>query len=148
MNKIDNLKVLAKLVTGEDIDGDTTSEILEKINKNYSNTTKTIVSSDQSKPMVLRNFESGVYVLQGVFKPNEGATQQVFAQSPLYASIVKTDNITYAQLFYAVNNSVQYLEITDDAFTLDTVSLKQNILKTNNKTIIGAINELYDMVSV
>lgn len=63
MNKIDNLKVLAKLVTGEDIDGDTTSEILEKINKNYSNTTKTIVSSDQSKPMVLRNFESGVYVL-------------------------------------------------------------------------------------
>lgn len=108
---------------------------------------KMIENMDSTNPVSLRDLASGVYVLHGYFKPCNAVSNVVMAQTPLYASVVYSANMSYIQLFYAVGNSIQYFEITDETFTLETVSLKQSTLKTNNKTIVGAINELYDLIN-
>lgn len=121
--------------------------IANSVSSSSGGAVKEIVNMDSTKPISLRTLESGVYVLHGYFKPCEAVTQLVMAQVPLYASVANVGTMSYVQLFYSVNNSIQYLEITDETFVFDTVSLKQSTLKTKNKTIIGAINELYDLLN-
>lgn len=106
-----------------------------------------ISSTDKDNPVQLRNLESGVYVLHGYFNPCEAVTKVLVAQTPIYASVGKSTSKSYIQLFFPLNNTIQYFEITDTDYIMDSVALKQTNLKTNNKTIVGAINEIYDMVS-
>lgn len=106
-----------------------------------------IESVDKTNPVQLRNLDSGVYVLYGYFNPCEAVTKTLMAQTPIYASIGKSSSKSYIQLFFPLNNTIQYFEITDADYTVENTSLKTSNLKTDNKTIIGAINELYDKIN-
>lgn len=108
---------------------------------------KYIKSLDKDNPVQLRSLDSGVYVLYGYFNPCEAVSNTLIAQTPVYASIGKSSKKSYIQIFFPMNNNIQYFEITDTDYIMQNVSLDTTNLKTTNKTIVGAINELYDMIN-
>ena len=74
------------------------------------------VEGDSANPLYLREFESGTYILYGKFKPFNGSTGTFTFSTGMLVSIQKTTAITYVQVFYSKNNTIQYLEITDEAY--------------------------------
>lgn len=106
-----------------------------------------IKNEDKENPIQLRSLDSGVYVMYGWFNPCEAITKKMVAQTPIYASVAKSSSTSYVQLFFPLHNSIQYFEITDENYTMQNTSLDTSTLKTTNKTIIGAINELYDLIN-
>ena len=110
-----------------------------------------IVSDSADTAPVLRSLESGTYVLQGKFRAYTGATGVLGFSSALVVNVIKSASKSSVQIFYPVNNCVQFLEITDEAMTKTFVYLNQvqdNIgtmkdLATEDKTsLVAAINEL------
>ena len=84
-----------------------------------------IESTDTDNPVVLRELESGAYVLKGKFLPYTGATGAIsFASSFLVNIITKTAG-TYVQVFYPVNNTVSFLSITDDSWERTDIQLNE-----------------------
>lgn len=61
----------------------------------------------------LRSLESNTYVLRGRFVPFKGSNEYITFNSQMIASLIKRNVITYLQVFYPENNTVQYYEITD-----------------------------------
>lgn len=115
-----------------------------------------IVSDSADAAPVLRTLESGSYVLQGKFRAYTGATSVLGFSSALMVNVIKGTSKSSVQIFYPVNNCVQFLEITDEAMTKTFVYLNQVLehigtmkdLNTEEKTsLVAAINELVDMVS-
>lgn len=115
-----------------------------------------IVSDSADTAPVLRTLESGSYVLQGKFRAYTGATSVLGFSSALMVNVIKGTSKSSVQIFYPVNNCVQFLEITDEAMTKTFVYLNQVLehigtmkdLNTEEKTsLVAAINELVDMVS-
>lgn len=115
-----------------------------------------IVSESADTAPVLRSLDSGSYVLQGKFRAYTGATGVLGFSSALMVNVIKSTSKSSVQIFYPVNNCVQFLEITDEAMTKTFVYLNQvqehigtmNDLTTEDKTsLVAAINELVAMVS-
>lgn len=61
----------------------------------------------------LRSLESDTYILRGRFVPFKGSNEYITFNSQMIASVIKRNVITYIQVFYPENNTVQYYEITD-----------------------------------
>lgn len=80
-------------------------------------------SIDPDNKVVLRDIESGTYVLYGMFLPYTGADTTIYFTSDLLASVIKSEITTSIQVFYPVDNRVQYLEITDLSCTSNDVYL-------------------------
>lgn len=91
------------------------------------------VESDSSNPIYLREMESGTYVLYGKFKPFNGSTGTFTFSTRMLVSVQKTTAMTYVQVFYSKSNTIQYLEITDDAYTRKDAKLT-NMESTANLT--------------
>lgn len=77
-----------------------------------------------SSPIILRNLASGVYLLYGYYKANETTTKTLVAQVPMLAYVTVTTSKTYVQLMFSYNNQIQYIEITDDDYTITSLSFK------------------------
>ena len=73
--------------------------------------------------VVLRDLESGTYVLQGRFVPYAGADSTMNFSSSLLVNLIKRTDDTQIQIFYPVNNCVQYLKITDSTYERKDVYL-------------------------
>lgn len=84
---------------------------------------KKLYNMDSKNPIVLKSLESGIYILHGYFKPNETSDKMVVAQTPMFACITTTSSKSYIQLFFAYNNQIQYLEISNDSYTLTNILL-------------------------
>lgn len=82
-----------------------------------------IESTDTENMVVLRDLESGTYVLYGKFKPYAGADSTMTFSSGLLVSLIKRTADTQVQVFYPVNNCVQHLTITDTEYTRKDVYL-------------------------
>lgn len=82
-----------------------------------------IISEDADNPVYLRDLESGFYILNGKFRPYNGSTRALSFSSSLPANIIRSTSKTSVQIFYPVNNCVQFLEITDDTYTPNYVYL-------------------------
>lgn len=82
-----------------------------------------IESTDTENMVVLRDLESGTYVLYGKFKPYAGADSTMTFSSGLLVSLIKRTADTQIQIFYPVNNCVQHLTITDTEYTRKDVYL-------------------------
>lgn len=115
-----------------------------------------IVSESADTAPVLRSLDSGSYVLQGKFRAYTGATGVLSFSSALMVNVIKATSKSSVQVFYPVNNCVQFLEITDEAMTRTNVYLNQVLehigtmddLTTEDKTsLVAAINELVATVS-
>lgn len=80
----------------------------------------------------IRALESGTYILYGRFTPFEGSDEVLAFSSGMLASVIKRNVVTYMQIFYPESNTVQYLEITDNACSR-TNSALLNMESTENK---------------
>lgn len=84
---------------------------------------KKIESLDTENMVVLRDLESGTYVLRGRFVPYAGADSTMSFSSSLLVNLIKRTDDTQVQIFYPVNNCVQYLKITDTAYERTNIYL-------------------------
>lgn len=74
-------------------------------------------------PIILRELETGVYVLNGYFKAFESSDEVNYVERTLVLVEWKPD-VSFAQLFYPNDNRIGYVEITDENYTLVAYSLK------------------------
>ena len=81
------------------------------------------IDGNTDNPIYLRELESGTYVLYGKFKPFNGSSAWLSFSSSLLVSVVTKTAGTHVQVFYPVNNVVQFLNITDDAYERTNVYL-------------------------
>ena len=82
-----------------------------------------IESMDTENMVVLRELESGTYVLYGRFKPFTGSDSVMTFSSSLLVNVLKRTAETHVQVFYPLNNCVQHLKITDTDYTRTDVYL-------------------------
>ena len=94
------------------------------------------VESDTSNPVYLRELESGTYVLYGKFKPFNGSTGTFTFSTGMLVSVIKNTETTYVQVFYSKSNTIQYLEITDEAYTRKDAKLVDMESKANLTTTV------------
>lgn len=94
-----------------------------------------IESLDATNMIVLRNLDSGSYVLNGYFKPYTRATSTMTFSSSLLVNILKGSTESYVQVFYPYNNTVQYLKITNTTYERKDIYLN-NLLSTGDDVVI------------
>lgn len=82
-----------------------------------------IESTDTENLVVLRDLESGTYLLYGRFKPFAGSDSAMTFSSGLLVNVLKRTSETHVQVFYPLNNCVQHLKITDTEYTRTDVYL-------------------------
>lgn len=82
-----------------------------------------IESLDNDNLVVLRDLESGTYVLYGRFEPFAGSDSAMTFSSSLLVNVLKRTSETHVQVFYPLNNCVQHLKITDTDYTRTDVYL-------------------------
>lgn len=82
-----------------------------------------IESLDTENLVVLRDLESGTYVLYGRFKPFASSDSAMTFSSSLLVNVLKRTSETHVQVFYPLNNCVQHLKITDTDYTRTDVYL-------------------------
>lgn len=104
-------------------------EAIEKLNSDLAIIK---IVSDADDPVALRDLESGTYVLQGKFIAFTGSTSIFGFSSSLLVNIIRGEEKSSVQIFYPTNNRVQFLEITDDAFTRKNVDLSELDAKIND----------------
>lgn len=130
----------ALIEQGVDVpEGTDTSEygkLIRSIQTGGGNSPIKYVESDSSNPVYLREMESGTYVLYGKFKPFNGSTGTFTFSTGMLVSIQKATAMTYVQVFYSKNNTIQYLEITDEAYTRKDAKLVDMESKANLTTVV------------
>ncbi len=77
---------------------------------------KYVESLDTDNPLYLRDLESGTYVLYGRFRPYNGSTSTCTFSTGMLVSVIRNASISYMQIFYSKNNTIQYCEITDNTY--------------------------------
>lgn len=79
------------------------------------------IESKSDNPVIIRDLDSGVYVFNGSFKAYSEARAILFAN--VLVALVKSKVTSYLQVFYPPQNRIQYLETTDEAYSIKQVSL-------------------------
>lgn len=105
------------------------SDLIERCT-DYNNITnapiKYVKSPDaDGNYLIVRNLESGTYVLDGSFYlfKTDTASQIANFKCGFPVVIGKTTATTYVQVLYPPRNTIQYVEITDDGFYQNNVTL-------------------------
>ena len=96
---------------------------------------------DSSNRVPLRSLESGTYILQGYFTSYEGGTHKYTFSTGMLVAVVYSSDMSYVQIFYPKNNTIQYLEISDTAVSRKDAKLI-NMESTAN--MVTEINEYSD----
>ena len=86
-------------------------------------TIRKIESLDLNNMLILRDLDSGTYVLYGKFKPYPEADSTMSFSSDILVNIIRRTNDSQVQIFYPYNNCVQYLKITDTSYERTNVYL-------------------------
>lgn len=93
-------------------------------------------SSSADEIVVLRDLESGCYVLNGTFTPYAGSGRYVKFTSDLVVNIIKGTlggvGTSHVQVFYPVHNVVQFLDITDETYTRTDVKLNELVQRVTD----------------
>lgn len=101
------------------------NDVLESI---PPHTVTRIESLDFNNMVILRDLESGSYILHGAFKPYSGSDNILTFGSNLVVNIVKDSTTTQMQILYPDNNTIQYFKITDS--TCESTNVCLNDLAT------------------
>ena len=83
-----------------------------------------VESLDLNNPVVLRELDSGSYVLYGKFKAYSGDDTIIVFESKLNANIVKSTDRSSVMIFNPVNSKVECLTIYDDSYERNDVALQ------------------------
>lgn len=93
------------------------------------------VSDNAADVLSLRDLESGCYVLYGTFTPYAGSNRYVKFTSDLVVNVIKGTlsgvGTSHIQVFYPVNNVVQFLDITDASYTKTDVKLNELLTRVS-----------------
>ena len=95
-----------------------------------------VENTDSENKLPLRSLESGTYILKGYFTSYDGGTQSYTFSTGTLVAVVKTDTITYVQIFYPKNNTIQYLETSDTKTTEKIVHLVNMETVENMVTVV------------
>lgn len=79
------------------------------------------VESKAEEPVVIRDLVSGTYVLNGKFCVYAGSKTISFVN--VLVALVRNTTISYLQVFYPPQNRIQYMEATDENYTIKQISL-------------------------
>lgn len=79
--------------------------------------------TEDGRMLCLRDLVSGVYILHGWFKPFSSATVSYTFSNNVLCSINRDDDVSYVQVLYPKNNTIQYMEITDDSVSREDAKL-------------------------
>lgn len=109
--------------TGEKYGSQTSTKPEESTGSVGAGAIPKIESLDTENMVVLRDLESGTYVLYGRFKPFAGSDSAMTFSSSLLVNVLKRTAETHVQVFYPLNNCVQHLKITDTDYTRTDVYL-------------------------
>lgn len=100
-----------------------------------------VESTDTENMNVLRDLESGTYVLYGRFKPFSASTSTLTFSSKLLVNIVRQSDASHVMVFYPVDNCVQHLKITDEASEKTIVNLNELMASVGDiSSVLDAIN--------
>lgn len=99
------------------------NDILAEIPKLAPQVVKKIESLDKDNPAILRDLDSGSYVLYGRFKPYAGSDATMTFSSELLVNVIKRTADSHIQIFYPYNNCVQYLKINYDNYERKNIYL-------------------------
>ncbi len=94
-----------------------------------------IENTDSSTKVPLRSLESGTYILKGYFTSYEGGTQSYTFSTGMLVAVVYSSSMSYVQIFYPKNNTIQYLEISDTDVVRNDAKLI-NMESTANKVTL------------
>lgn len=86
-------------------------------------------SNTPDEIVVLRDLEGGSYVLNGTFTPYAGSGRYLKFTSDIIVNVVKGTlggvPTSHLQVFYPLNNVVQFLNITDVSYSRTDVKLNE-----------------------
>ena len=120
-----------------------------------------IESLDKSNMKDLRSIDSGFYVLYGYFKPFPGSPLTITIDNAV-TIVAKRTGGSHLLVIYALNCKQTFFEVLVDTsnsygFTYSKTDVRLDDLKylgdldslktTEKGSLVGAINELYDMIS-
>ena len=118
---------------------------------------KYVESVDTDNPLYLRDLESGTYILYGKFKPFNGSTSTCTFSTGMLVSVIRNTSISYMQIFYSKNNTIQYCEITDDTFDRtdaklinmeSTANLTTSVDENSDDTHYPSAKAVYDALGI
>lgn len=109
------------------------------------------VLSDSTNRVALCDLESGVYRLSGSFTPFIGSNRYIWFTHDQLVNVVKKDAGSHVQIFYPIDNTVQFAAImVDDSeeggYTYETTNVKLNELKAAVESMNPYPSCLYDPV--
>lgn len=102
-----------------------------------------IESADKENRISLRSLENGTYILKGYFTAYEGSSASYTFATGMLVAILNSGDITYVQIFYPKNNTIQYLEISDTDVTRSDAKLALMESTTNKTTEIDQYADDY-----
>lgn len=100
-----------------------------------------IENTNSENKVPLRSLESGTYILKGYFTSYEGGTHSYTFSTGMLVAVVKTDTMTYVQIFYPKNNTIQYVEISDTDVTRKDAKLVNMETVANMVTVIDETSD-------
>lgn len=115
------------------------------------------VESNTDNMIYLRDLESGTYVLYGKFRPYNGSTSTCTFSTGMLVSVIRNTSISYIQIFYSKNNTIQYCEITDDTYERtdakllnmqSVANLTTTVDKNSDDTHYPSAKAVYDVLEV
>lgn len=90
-----------------------------------------IESLEEANIVNLRDLESGTYVLYGYFRPYAGCPTILTFPSNLLVNVITKTAGTHVQVFYPMNNVVQFMEIMVDETADSGYSYKRTDVNLN-----------------
>lgn len=97
--------------------------------------------NEDGRMLCLRDLNSGVHILRGRFKPFSSATVSYTFSSDILASVIRDDDVSYVQILYPKNNTIQYMEITDESVSRKDTKLTSVQSSDNLTTVINEISD-------
>lgn len=73
--------------------------------------------------VAIRDLTNGFYILYGKFTPHKGSGYVYTFSDNVLVSIVRKTSASHVQIFYPVNNALQYLQITDNSYNRQDAKL-------------------------
>lgn len=67
--------------------------------------------------VAIRDLTNGFYIFYGKFTPHKGSGYVYTFSDNVLVSVVRKTSTSHVQVFYPVNNAMQYLQITDDSYS-------------------------------
>lgn len=129
-------------------------ELLEQLNETLksggsggSSSPVKYLESTSDAPVSLRSLDSGSYVLSGSFTPYDGAEDHLTFLANMIVLVDKNFSASCVQVFYPMNNTIQYLEISDTEFIRSYAKLSFMESISNKVTSIDETADDYNYPS-